>query len=401
VDDISSAILSAWAVVGPRILGDPMELAKRLARRRLKTLRRPLRAWCLAVRASDNRINPATAACSPEDAAYPYEADVHWRYHPHDEHQVVLTAKLLRQICRAVRIVPWEDWKVVARKLGVTKGALRNAINRGLFQVHYYPGLGGQIGKPIPTLYTPHSLDPSSGHIAEPPDEVWCGVWQHVADLIPRDFEQPVTRVPWNMTMRRTKRGPRQVFRGWRWVCPACKRKVRIVFLPVMPKNLPEMFGLKLSRDEWDQLEPPPMTFACARCHGVRTYSRADKNSWNELVHHLSGGLLYGFEVEQPAWLKGRKRAYAPLPGRKPSKRCEEVLDRLLRGWRDRQIAKDLGISFHRARNLVARVLKQNHAHGRKELIRMLRPKNPATDGAPINTDDSRAAEPQSLQRKR
>ena len=102
----------------------------------------------------------------------------------------------------------------------------------------------------------------------------------------------------------------------------------------------------------------------------------ADKNSWNELVHHLSGGLLYGYEVPKPEWLTfERKRAYAPKPGRRASVRCEEVLERLLRGWKDRQIAKDLGISFHRTRNLVARVLKQNHAHGRKELIRLLRPK--------------------------
>jgi len=128
----------------------------------------------------------------------------------------------------------------------------------------------------------------------------------------------------------------------------------------------------------------------------IHAYSCADKNSWNELVHHLSGGLLYGYEVEKPAWLVGRKRAYMPKPGRKPSKRCEEVLDRRLRGWKDRQIAKDLGISFHRTRNLIARVLKQNHAHGRKELIRMMRPKKVlATDGARMDTDEKTARGPQ------
>lgn len=374
MDDITSAILSAWAVVGPRLKNDPMELAKRLARRRLKTLRRPLRAWCLAVRASDNRINPATAACVPEEAAYPAHLDP--QHYIYEEHQVYLDAKLLRTICRAVHIdPPHEDWKDVARKLGVTKGALWNARRLGRLRTEHYPGLAGQFGKPIPTCYAPWSLDPSSGHIARKPDDVDAG-WQFVADLIPDDFEQPITRVPWYVTFRCARLGPRPCFRGWRWVCPSCKRKVRIVYLPVMPKNLPEMFRLKVARDEWDQLEPPPMTFACWHCHGVRTFSRADKNSWNELVHHLSGGLLYGYEVPKPEWLTfERKRAYAPKPGRKASVRCEEVLERLLRGWKDRQIAKDLGISFHRTRNLVARVLKQNHAHGRKELIRLLRPK--------------------------
>jgi hypothetical protein len=42
VDDITANIISAWDEVAPRLKNDPMELEKRLARRRLKTLRRPL-----------------------------------------------------------------------------------------------------------------------------------------------------------------------------------------------------------------------------------------------------------------------------------------------------------------------------------------------------------------------
>ncbi|CAN5520680.1 hypothetical protein BH09PLA1_BH09PLA1_35550 [soil metagenome] len=34
-------------------------------------LTRPPRAWCLAIRAADTRINPFTARIVPEDAAYP------------------------------------------------------------------------------------------------------------------------------------------------------------------------------------------------------------------------------------------------------------------------------------------------------------------------------------------
>src|SRR5882672_4856268 len=59
MNDVDRLILEAWEKLGPRIMGDPEELARRLARRRMGILTRPVRAWCLAVRASDTRITPA------------------------------------------------------------------------------------------------------------------------------------------------------------------------------------------------------------------------------------------------------------------------------------------------------------------------------------------------------
>jgi hypothetical protein len=55
---LDSAILAAWARVRPILQSDPDELAARLARRRSQLLLRPPRAWCLAVRAADRRLNP-------------------------------------------------------------------------------------------------------------------------------------------------------------------------------------------------------------------------------------------------------------------------------------------------------------------------------------------------------
>src|SRR4051812_36791501 len=71
MSDILELISVAWEKLRPGIEKDPDELARRLARRRAGMMRRPPRAWCLAARASDTRINPASAACVPEDAAYP------------------------------------------------------------------------------------------------------------------------------------------------------------------------------------------------------------------------------------------------------------------------------------------------------------------------------------------
>src|SRR5690349_3140464 len=56
MDDVETAILEAWKRVLPRLMDDQHELAKRLQRRRCASLRRPPRAWCIAVRASDRRI---------------------------------------------------------------------------------------------------------------------------------------------------------------------------------------------------------------------------------------------------------------------------------------------------------------------------------------------------------
>ena len=55
---------------------------------------------------------------------------------------------------------------------------------------------------------------------------------------------------------------------------------------------------------------------------------------------------------------------------RAPSRRRQDVLERLLKGYKDREIAAELGISYHRTRNLVAAVLRRHRVHSREELIR-------------------------------
>jgi DNA-binding NarL/FixJ family response regulator len=85
-------------------------------------------------------------------------------------------------------------------------------------------------------------------------------------------------------------------------------------------------------------------------------------------------------------WLgPDRKKNFYPMINRAPSKRREQVLERLLLGWKDREIAQDLGISFHRTRNLVAAVLRRQRAHSRKELIARQRRKGKKTT-KPVST---------------
>lgn len=40
--------------------------------------------------------------------------------------------------------------------------------------------------------------------------------------------------------------------------------------------------------------------FACKECWQVRNITLTDHSGWNDFVTHISGGLLYGQEVERP-----------------------------------------------------------------------------------------------------
>src|SRR5688572_8166932 len=108
-DELERALAAAIARVGPRLRGDPDELAARKGRRRLKFMQRPPRAWCLAVRASDTRVT----AWKFEVAPSRYEGwDPERRVWRRIEHEVTLESSLLRWICRPVGIPkPGVMWK--------------------------------------------------------------------------------------------------------------------------------------------------------------------------------------------------------------------------------------------------------------------------------------------------
>ena len=75
-DAFMSHLLDAWKKLQPQLALDPDELPNRLARRRLGVMRRPPRAWCVTIRASDTRLTPASAEIVPEGAAWPVNARI-------------------------------------------------------------------------------------------------------------------------------------------------------------------------------------------------------------------------------------------------------------------------------------------------------------------------------------
>src|SRR4051812_1517912 len=116
--DVDRLILEAWEKLGPKIMADPHELNKRLARRRMGIMTRPPRAWCLALRASDHRITPMDWIFTPMHAM-----DLNHPDHPYEpiEHTVAIQPHGLRKFCRPVRTDSRGELATdVAKNLGVT-----------------------------------------------------------------------------------------------------------------------------------------------------------------------------------------------------------------------------------------------------------------------------------------
>src|SRR5688500_886445 len=154
MSDVERLILEAWEKLRAKILSDPDQLAKRLARRRRPIMTRPPRAWCLALRASDRRITPAHWVLSPEhalDSEPPYEPI---------EHTVTIQPYALRKFCRPFRTDSWgEEVADVAKQLGVARSTLLYSRKQNRFSERYIKGLGGKWGKPIPLIHSWRSLD--------------------------------------------------------------------------------------------------------------------------------------------------------------------------------------------------------------------------------------------------
>src|SRR6266545_1796927 len=144
MQEIEDLVRSAWQHLRPHFDKHPDLLTKRLARRNSTSIARPPRAWCLAVRATDTRLDHFDRRIPTTD----------------ETNQVHLDTPLLRKLCAPVKLdPPGEPLRDVANKLGVTPIGLRSARLKGLFHTRHLPQT--RPGKPIPLLYTPQPLDPA------------------------------------------------------------------------------------------------------------------------------------------------------------------------------------------------------------------------------------------------
>jgi len=370
MDDLDRLILETYLKIVPTLTPD--QLRARLARRNTGALSRPPRAWCLAIRASDRRINNDTAIITP------YQA-IRSRTQPHP-HDVCIDAKLIRHLCQPVELVPYTTWIDLAKSLGIHPESLRHGVRSGHFRTHHCKGLDGKRGKPVPVILNFETLDPTAGRLRQPTDPLWGSVWRYAATRVPETFEQTVHRRP---TFAAYNGSPR--FRGYRWLCPKCERLVRILYYPLPPYNIPRYLQqdpaqLLSVSDSSFILHPSAFpsnlsSFACHSCHHIRFFTRTTRDSWGHFITHVTAGLLFGHEIPKPKDFNApthRKRKYRPTLNRPPSQRRQQVLDHLLQGHPYDQIARQLNVGYGTVHAHVKHLYKQHDVHSREQLAQKL-----------------------------
>ncbi len=458
MDSIDQALMDAWIRVSQQLRDDPAEAARRFARLKLKTLRRPLRPWCLRLRASDTRIDSKYWMVAPE--LTPRGGP--WPVHP--PHSVWLDGRALRELMKPVSIDwPGVDWTEAARRLGRHQESIRGWIKRGVFKVKRYPARSvGKIGNPVAYVWSAGVIDPNvdggprkerSGTWGKEWGESWMGLHERV----PREFGQMMTREP--VFRKYPKKGKKaraweeakERFRGWMLVCPGrmmrvetkageskrdaqervlaehravnaraelveqdgkmyvrlpCEKRVDSLYCPMpvwtiakwigdewaMVVGEDEVAGVRLRRvhvpgvrdtvmpgmEQWKS-DMTARAFACAKCWKVRHCAMTNRHGWNEMVSHLSGGLLYGRDVQRPR--EGRiartRREFLhgaehKVDGRVVARR-ERVEEMLLRGEKMRVIAETLGISVRMVWRDAKKIYGKEGVRTRKELMESAR----------------------------
>jgi hypothetical protein len=358
--ELDQLMWAAWERIGAGVLADSNELRVRLARRRSRMFERVPRALCLAVRASDHRITAWTAAICPEDAME--------RGNERD-HEVRLDMRLVSDVCRPVQIAwPGEPTSDVRVYLGCDDSGLKAMRRKGIVRERYVKGLGGRRGN-VPLVYTEQPLD-ANGWAKAAPDPLVGPFWSELVGRVPVDLEQTVVRRPEFGELR----GKRRLV-GWRWICPGCGKRVRMLYYPIGAMDWAEAHDIKLELEEVERTPRQPGCFACVKCHGVVNFTRTEgaiRKCWNHVVLHCSGGLLYGHEVKRPAWFVAeRKKVFVARPKKSP--RMDE-LERLLTETELslEGIGREMGIRERSVQRVAYDVYRRRGVEGRMGLRRLM-----------------------------
>ncbi len=304
--ELDQALWQAWLKIQDKALGHELELRRRLDRRATiyDHVPRPL---CLAIKASDRRITDWTAHLSSRHADDKGNEA---------EHDVLLTARTIKDLCRPVELYWGQKFRSLAAELGAPRQTPRRLERRGILRCRRIALLGGQRGLPVPLVDSPvpatappdacewehygypTQLDPSAcGY--RPPDKLLAPYWQQLSDRLPDWFQQSLRRKPIFRVQRRRMR-----FMHWVWLCPECQREVHTIYLPLGAPDFATLHNIKLPYAGRYDTPEPHFCLACQRCHHLFGLARTPKSiskSWSLLIAHLSGGLLFGREVKRPA----------------------------------------------------------------------------------------------------
>ncbi len=406
MDDLDRALIKAWNRLEPTLRGDRVEALRRGLRRSAPTLSRPVRPWCLCLRASDRRIPDQALILAPHNADVAIEP-----------HTVTLDAESIRKLCAPVALRwPGIPWTSAARMLGRHEEALRPWIKKGVFQTYTRPARTlDKRGPPIPMVWSPHLLDPNADKVA-PPDPAWGTLWQYIHNDIPEDFTCELRREPYYKKYpNRPSRDERGHFRGWRFICPGlahssprapgstpCNRSVERLYYPLRPDTILEAFGIEdladinipfpnqtnptpnlASTTTDSEPNPPRQNFACQHCHNINYISLANRYGWNTFIAHITAGLLYGHEVPRPSEFE-RKPTRTSKPSTRPGAREREarkpqLIALLAEGLTYKQIAARQGITLPTAADNIRLLYKEHNVKRRHQLLNKLNLDKPTT----------------------
>lgn len=342
MDPLDLILLEAWNRISKKVREQRIEALRRSQRRFKGVLTRPMREWCLVIRASDTRINKDNGAVFDEAAVA-----------NHDAHQVIVPGFLIRRLTKPI-VIPWPGvtYEEAARICGREYSTLKSWVHNGNFRIDRYRefkfpehgkrGKGG--GRPY--VWTPSPIDPNNFQ-GRAPHPVWGTLWQSLWEKLPEEYELEVRREPVIRTI-----GGKTAPHGWDFVCPGrmnqdgtyqgCGRRCRYLYGPQTIWTLGKAIGLGDDgfempddsglRGEWfpglsDTVAAEgTRSFACKTCWRVRSACMANDNGWNEFIAQISGGLLYGRDVPRPADICPIARKKRPYQWKKPHP-CKKRVD--------------------------------------------------------------------------
>lgn len=354
LDEIDLRLLEAWE----RLAGDERRVRWAERRRLRPVVRRPVRPWCLALRASDTRLERLATELRAvvEDGVLPAdEAALYAAKHScrsgragrevarttslrDDEatemglypQRLVLSGAAVRALTAPVALYEETPIERAAALLGVTDAPVRRWVMQGTLRHRHVHPPGGRGGPPRVLVWSPLPLDPNryQGRAADP---AWGAAGMH--ERVPLDFTAALVRTP---LVRRVRGELRNM--GWTWVCPGrlmrdaggelrrvgCGRTARTLYGPMPVWTLADyLIGREGGEAEGVAgagggglagLRSPMVhvarSFACEACwRPVRPPHRDVEATWNLFVTQVSGGLLRGADVARPAGaLEGGER---------------------------------------------------------------------------------------------
>jgi DNA-binding NarL/FixJ family response regulator len=95
-------------------------------------------------------------------------------------------------------------------------------------------------------------------------------------------------------------------------------------------------------------------------------------NFWNQLISCLTGGMLYGREVQKPPSFQPHRQRTRIRQLNRAAPRRRQVLTRILNGWSVQQICRDLQMNYHVVHNHISHLCREEDVPDRHALVAKL-----------------------------